>query len=72
MHRVFVFLMPLLLLVLTSCTFQGSYTAMRTALDSINILNRTDQPFTAADVQPYVDYFENHGNSNGRCLTHSM
>ena len=72
MHRVFVFLMSLILLVLTSCTSPGSYTAMRTALDSINILNRTDQPFTAADVQPYVDYFENYGNSNDRMLAHYL
>ena len=54
----------LLLLVLTACTpSQGRYTAMRTALDSINMLNRTDQPFTVADVQPYVDYFDRYGNS---------
>lgn len=64
--------MSLFLLVLTCCTSQGSYTTMRSALDSINILNRTDQPFTTADVQPYVDYFESQGNSNDRMLAHYL
>ena len=45
---------------------------MRTALDSINMLNRTDQPFTVADVQPYVDYFDRYGNSNDRLLAHYL
>ena len=31
---------------------------MRTELDSINQRNRNDQPFTAADVQPYVEFFD--------------
>ncbi|MBR0317795.1 MAG: hypothetical protein IJQ86_00745, partial [Spirochaetia bacterium] len=56
-----------------ACTpSQGRYTAMRTALDSINVLNRTDQPFTVADVQPYVDYFDRYGNSNDRLLAHYL
>ena len=63
----------LLLLVLTACTpSRDRYTAMRTALDSINVLNRTDQPFTVADVQPYVDYFDRYGNSNDRLLAHYL
>ena len=45
---------------------------MRTALDSINMLNRTDKPFTVADVQPYVDYFDRYGNSNDRLLAHYL
>ena len=45
---------------------------MRAGLDSINQLNRTDQPFAAADVQPYVDYFDRHGNSNDRLLAHYL
>ncbi len=60
----------LLLVVLTACT--GRYDTMRAALDSINVLNRTDQPFTAADVQPYVDYFDRHGNANDRLLAHYL
>ena len=63
----------LLLLVLAACTpSRDRYTAMRTALDSINMLNRTDQPFTVADVQPYVDYFDRYGNSNDRLLAHYL
>lgn len=62
----------ILLLVLTACTTRSRYDAMRAALDSINVLNRTDQPFTAADVQPYVDYFDRHGNSNDRLLAHYL
>ena len=63
----------LLLLVLAACTpSRDRYTAMRTALDSINVLNRTDQPFTVADVQPYVDYFDRYGNSNDRLLAHYL
>ena len=60
----------LLLVVLTACT--GRYDAMRAALDSINVLNRTDKPFTTDDVQPYVDYFDRHGNSNDRLLAHYL
>ena len=63
----------LLLLVLAACTpSRDRYTAMRTALDSINMLNRIDQPFTVADVQPYVDYFDRYGNSNDRLLAHYL
>ena len=62
-----------LLLVLAACTpSRDRYTAMRTALDSINMLNRTDKPFTTADVQPYVDYFDRYGNANDRLLAHYL
>ena len=33
---------------------------MRTELDSINQCNRNDQPFTAADVQSYIDFFDDY------------
>lgn len=62
----------ILLLVLTACTTRSRYDAMRTGLDSINVLNRTDKPFTTDDVQPYVDYFDRHGNSNDRLLAHYL
>ena len=45
---------------------------MRTELDSINQRNRNDQPFTAADVQPYVDFFDDHGTANDRLLAHYL
>ena len=45
---------------------------MRVGLDSLNARNRIDQPFTVADVQPYVDYFDRHGNSNDQMLAHYL
>ena len=50
----------------------GKYTAMRKGLDSINTLNRNDQPFTSAGVQPYVDYFDDHGTPNDQMLAHYL
>lgn len=44
-----------LLLVIMGCTTKGKYTMMRSGLDSINMLNRTCQPFTIADVEPYTN-----------------
>ena len=62
----------LLLLVIMGCTSKGKYTVMRTGLDSINMLNRTDQPFTTANVEPYVHFFDNHGNPNDRMLAYYL
>ena len=62
----------IILLVLSSCVGGGKYTAMRKGLDSINTLNRNDQPFTSAGVQPYVDYFDNHGTPNDQMLAHYL
>ena len=45
---------------------------MRAGLDSINHLNRTDQPFAIQDVEPYVRFFDNHGNPNDRLLAHYL
>ena len=47
-----------LLLALACCTNEAERTRMRSGLDSLNVRNRTDQPFTPADVQPYADYFD--------------
>ena len=62
----------LLLLVLAGCTTRQEYTTMRQGLDSINERNRNDEPFTASDVQPYVDYFDRHGEPNDRLLAHYL
>ena len=62
----------LTLLVLAGCTTRQEYATMRQGLDSINERNRNDEPFTANDVQPYVDYFERHGESNDRMLAHYL
>ena len=45
---------------------------MRAGLDSINIRNRNDQPFTAQDVEPYVRFFDRHGSPNDQLLTHYL
>ena len=62
----------LLLSVLSCCTTPSRRDAMRRGLDSINVLNRTDQPFTVADVQPYVRFFDRHGRANDRLLAHYL
>ena len=61
-----------LLLVLMGCTTVGDRARMRVGLDSINVLNRTDQPFTVADVEPYVQFFDNHGTPNDQMLAHYL
>ena len=62
----------IIVLLLGACTGRDRYAAMRNGLDSINTLNRNGQPFTMADVQPYVDYFEDHGTSNEQMLAHYL
>ena len=47
-----------ILLAFACCTTEADRNRMRTELDSINQRNRNDQPFTAADVQPYVEFFD--------------
>ena len=60
----------LVLLMLTACIDRREYAAMHHGLDSLNELNRNDEPFTAADVQPYIDYFDRHGEPNDRLLAY--
>jgi len=45
---------------------------MRKGLDSINMLNKSYQPFTVTDVRPYVQYFDDHGTSNDRVLAYYL
>ena len=71
MRRLVVYLFGLLLLLM-GCTTAGERARMRAGLDSINVLNRTDHPFTMADVQPYVDYFDDHGTSNDQVLAYYL
>ena len=54
MNRAYYYLLFLLLPALTCCTNEAERTRMRSGLDSLNVCNRTDQPFTPADVQPYT------------------
>ena len=61
-----------LLLLLMGCTTAGERARMCAGLDSINVLNRTDQPFTVQDVEPYVQFFDDHGTSNDQVLAHYL
>ena len=61
-----------LLLALTCCTTEADRIRMRAGLDSINMRNRNDLPFTVSDVQPYVDFFDEQGTSNDRLLAHYL
>ena len=61
-----------LLCVLTSCTTESDRNHMRAGLDSINQRNRNDLPFTVADVEPYVQFFNHHGSPNDRLLAHYL
>ena len=65
----FIFLWILLLI---GCTTERQRTAMRQGLDSLNQRNRTDQPFTTKDVEPYVRFFDDHGTANDRLLAHYL
>ena len=58
--------------VLIGCTTEADRSRMRSSLDSINVLNRNDQPFTIDDVQPYVRFFDDHGSANDRLLDHYL
>ena len=60
------------LLAFACCTTEADRNRMRTELDSINQRNRNDLPFTAADVQPYVNFFDDHGTPNDRLLAHYL
>ena len=62
----------ILTVVLMGCTTEAERTQMRAALDSINQLNRSDQPFTAKDVEPYVRFFDRHGSPNDQVLAHYL
>ena len=63
----------LTLLVLTmGCTTEAERKQMRSGLDSINARNRTDQPFTVQEVEPYVRFFDDHGTADDRLLAHYL
>ena len=62
----------IMLLALTCCTSEADRIRMRAGLDSINMRNRNDQPFTVSDVQPYVTFFDEHGTANDRLLAHYL
>ena len=61
-----------LLMTMACCTSEADREHMRIGLDSINERNRNDQPFTVADVEPYVQFFDDHGTPNDRLLAHYL
>ena len=62
----------ILLLTLVCCTSEAERSSMRAGLDSINERNRNDQPFTVADVEPFVQFFDDHGTPNDRLLAYYL
>ena len=69
---VYLYVTLCLLAILVGCTTEGERAAMRAGLDSINVRNRTDRPFTVRDVEPYVRFFDDHGTANDRLLAHYL
>ena len=69
---VYLYVTLCLLAILVGCTTEGERAAMRAGLDSINVRNRTDRPFTVRDVEPYVRFFDDHGTPNDRLLAHYL
>ena len=61
-----------LLLVLTCCTSEADRNRMRAGLNDIDQRNRSGQPFTASEVQPYVQFFDEHGTPNDQLLAHYL
>ena len=61
-----------LLMTLACCTSEADRERMRIGLDSINQRNRNDQPFMVADVEPYVQFFNDHGSPNDRLLAYYL
>ncbi|MBE6260822.1 MAG: hypothetical protein E7107_08375 [Prevotella sp.] len=61
-----------LLMTLACCTSEADRERMRIGLDSINQRNRNDQSFTVADVEPYVQFYNNHGTPNDRLLAYYL
>ena len=61
-----------LLLALTCCTTEADRNRMWAGLDSINGRNHNGQPFAVSDVQPYVEFFDEHGTPNDRLLAHYL
>ncbi len=71
MKRLAIYLLMLLVLVACS-TSEAEHKRMRDGLDSLNERNRTDQPFTVQEVQPYVRFFDSHGTPNDRVLAYYL
>ena len=71
-QTLYIIILYAILAVIVGCTTESDRMRMRAGLDSINIRNRSGQPFTVADVQPYVTFFDEHGTPNDRLLAHYL
>ena len=71
-QALYIIILCAVLAAIVGCTTESDRMRMRAGLDSINVCNRTDQPFTIDDVQPYVTFFDEHGTPNDRLLSHYL
>lgn len=62
----------ILFLIVVGCTTDAERIRMRSELDSINVRNKNDMPFFMTDVEPYVQFFDDHGTPNDRMLAHYL
>ena len=71
-QTLYIIILYAILAVIVGCTTESDRMRMRAGLDSINVRNRSGQPFTVTDVQPYVTFFDKHGTPNDRLLAHYL
>ena len=71
-QTLYIIILYAILAAIVGCTTESDRMRMRAGLDSINVRNRSSQPFTVADVQPYVTFFDEHGTPNDRLLAHYL
>ena len=71
-QTLYIIILYAILAVIVGCTTESDRMRMRAGLDSINVRNRSGQPFTVSEVQPYVTFFDEHGTPNDRLLAHYL
>ena len=71
-QTLYIIILYAILAAIIGCTTESDRMRMRAGLDSINVRNRSGQPFTVTDVQPYVTFFDKHGTPNDRLLAHYL
>ena len=71
-QTLYIIILYAILAAIVGCTTESDRMRMRAGLDSINVRNRSGQPFTVSEVQPYVTFFDEHGTPNDRLLAHYL
>ena len=71
-QTLYIIILCAILAAIVGCTTESDRMRMRAGLDSINVRNRSGQPFTVSEVQPYVTFFDEHGTPNDRLLAHYL